>query len=1076
MYQASFSDSQSAEVEAILELLRAHRQGRPARAIARDCGLSLRRISPILNGLKRDGLLKERAGRWLLSDAEPARRKVPKAANAVQTPEGLELLRKICSFHADAVYEVAASKLSLAVDSAELRSELCAPVDWFQLATEGMAVSRDLLPAGEWGRQGGRTVFCGPIHRVVRKVRGGEETCWLPIFLVHATSQRHADRIEFRLEGNVQVNMDWLAYRFSAADEDLRDDFLIRIGLLREDQSGSLKPLEIRNFEACWEALRKNVTEIEWVGQRNLRSPVSPLDFARVRENGIYSHVLAFKEELPSFTKGLIHDLRTIARAKDSELASCGLTALLKVTTTSGSSQPDEEVTLAEASPLNPSQQDAVIRSLKEPLIVIQGPPGTGKSTVVRSTLLSIGVNGQAALFASKNHRAVDEVVERINPDKEGCPLVADLRPSDSGSRWTAQLLKALGQVEQNGEEILTKFRDSLSENQKLSSEILSAISASMQLADQLSEVSDHIIAWKASHPELDHLAEKLQFPVPASDILKMRQAQELSVLHPARWVGLLRTWHLLRALRLQASSEDVLTSEAIAHVAMLRVVELRGETLETEIRERPGQHQDAQRLDDLLQERQALVMEHLHKLPLAWAGRVRTEITALNQLRVAQPGRSRTVTSRARQVALDHFPKLLPGLPLWAITNLSANRAVPLKAGVFDLAVIDEAGQCDPASVLPLLFRAKRGMFVGDPQQLRPIGSLSIQKEDLLRRKYGMEGPEFGRFGFTGRSAYDLAQDALVIRGGKVGLLREHYRCHPQIAEFFNREFYEGNLLVRTTGRRGVHRNGGIKWTHVPGGSETVNASRWHRIQVDAILKELTSLADRDFDGSVGVVTPFREHAKRVRDAAHQVIGSRQIKKWNFLADTADGFQGGERDLVLFGLVGGGGGERPTPAFYLRDQNRFNVAVSRARHVLHVFGDLEWAKSCEVPVLNHLAEASQSNWGEATSSVRKDLIGPVWEPRLAEEMERAGLEYFQQYPACGHYLDFALFPPDGKRINVEVDGETYHRDRDGNLRPEDVRRDLVLRADGWTVKRFWVYELREDMDSCIRQIKTLVG
>jgi very-short-patch-repair endonuclease len=88
--------------------------------------------------------------------------------------------------------------------------------------------------------------------------------------------------------------------------------------------------------------------------------------------------------------------------------------------------------------------------------------------------------------------------------------------------------------------------------------------------------------------------------------------------------------------------------------------------------------------------------------------------------------------------------------------------------------------------------------------------------------------------------------------------------------------------------------------------------------------------------------------------------------------------------------------------------------------------------------------------------------------------MAREGIEYSQQYPTCGYYLDFATFP-DGKKLNIEVDGEKYHRDRYGNLRAEDIRRDLILKADGWFVQRFWVYELREDMKKCIRKIKSLM-
>ena len=48
-----------------------------------------------------------------------------------------------------------------------------------------------------------------------------------------------------------------------------------------------------------------------------------------------------------------------------------------------------------------------------------------------------------------------------------------------------------------------------------------------------------------------------------------------------------------------------------------------------------------------------------------------------------------------------------------WAVTSLSARGRVPFEPGYFDLVVIDEASQCDIASALPLLYRAKRSVII---------------------------------------------------------------------------------------------------------------------------------------------------------------------------------------------------------------------------------------------------------------------------------------------------------------------------------------------------------------------------
>ena len=64
---------------------------------------------------------------------------------------------------------------------------------------------------------------------------------------------------------------------------------------------------------------------------------------------------------------------------------------------------------------------------------------------------------------------------------------------------------------------------------------------------------------------------------------------------------------------------------------------------------------------------------------------------------------------------AQELLPRVAKFLPCWALTNLSARR-FPFAPAVFDIVVVDEASQCDIASALPLLFRAKRAVIIGDP------------------------------------------------------------------------------------------------------------------------------------------------------------------------------------------------------------------------------------------------------------------------------------------------------------------------------------------------------------------------
>lgn len=59
------------------------------------------------------------------------------------------------------------------------------------------------------------------------------------------------------------------------------------------------------------------------------------------------------------------------------------------------------------------------------------------------------------------------------------------------------------------------------------------------------------------------------------------------------------------------------------------------------------------------------------------------------------------------------------------------------------------------------------------------------------------------------------------------------------------------------------------------------------------------------------------------------------------------------------------------------------------------------------------------------------------------------------------------LIRANGRRLDIEVDGERYHRDWDGELVRRDQIRNLRLIEMGWDIIRFWVYEIRDSLPMC---------
>ncbi|ARN77041.1 hypothetical protein BST97_02945 [Nonlabens spongiae] len=89
------------------------------------------------------------------------------------------------------------------------------------------------------------------------------------------------------------------------------------------------------------------------------------------------------------------------------------------------------------------------------------------------------------------------------------------------------------------------------------------------------------------------------------------------------------------------------------------------------------------------------------------------------------------------KKIAELDFSKLLKNLPLWLVTLNKLNSVIPCVKNAFDLVIIDEATQCDLASAIPAIYRAKRVVVVGDPNQLGHYSFLSKFQQKQFREKH---------------------------------------------------------------------------------------------------------------------------------------------------------------------------------------------------------------------------------------------------------------------------------------------------------------------------------------------------
>jgi len=952
---------------------------------------------------------------------------------------------------------------------------------------------------------------------------GDEYRILTPSFVTRVVARRVGSDLELCASGAIEVNHGWLARRVK--NEEQRQELLELLGLattIRRDQDSD-EQWSVDTFDQAVNRLFECRREW-WKEFAQLSRPTREPEFAKLDGSGIYNRVLLLEPPRLKFGARLHTELLRIAlKAPDVELDRSALVSVFPHEppgATSASSEPRStpyDLGAAEYALLNADQRDACESALTNPLTVVTGPPGTGKSLVVAHVLSNLAIRGRAALFASRNHQAIEAVEPRLNALTEPRPLM--LRPSwpygqarqqfDWFRMMTELLAKptiagAADQLVQSraGVDVILKRRSEAEKQMQRLSDLRARLRGVQQV---ICECADRC------PPSWLEFAHRLP-DVPLAAGIRAVSDQ----LHAMDKVGdgwLVRVWHCLTAAvrrrNLRAAVLRLVSDPSLAPLDIgtqlpndpladlngtIRVLsDLRGlADLIEALREEQPIRTEVGTLQDLetLRERLSSATDGLHDATRA-ALRAVTEAAGADlpaerreifaQLRAALMNRPDELErmpdeSRFAKAFRDAAPDLMSHYPLWAVSNLSVGKALPLKAGLFDLVIIDEASQCDIPSIVPLLFRASRAMVVGDPNQLSHVTKLPRDMEMRVRSAHGVNDFAFERFTYRANSAFDVA----AYGGKRVAVtLRSHYRCAAPIIDYCNSAFYRGALIVRTDEDALRQRLAQAKksracvWTHVDEDVQPASSGCYSPNQVNAVDAELRRLAAAEFPGTIGVVTPFREQANRIRDRCSAVFDAAQRRKWHFIVDTVDGFQGDERDLVLLSLVGGSKMPMGSQLFLAGNPNRFNVAVSRARAVLHVFGDREWVRNSQIPFLAALAEAAESDEGRREVR-RSDLIGPVWEPRLAEALRRAGLEYEQQYPTCGYYLDFAFFS-NGIKVCAEVDGEAFHRSSTGDRLLDDLYRDTVLEAAGWIVVRFWVYELREDMDACVQRIQQAI-
>ena len=207
--------------------------------------------------------------------------------------------------------------------------------------------------------------------------------------------------------------------------------------------------------------------------------------------------------------------------------------------------------------------------------------------------------------------------------------------------------------------------------------------------------------------------------------------------------------------------------------------------------------------------------------------------------------------------------------------------------------------------------------MLVGDPQQLNPVILLDSKDNEKLMRLYNI--PE--EYNYIKNSIYKtfLSSDSV----SKEILLSHHYRCAPKIIEFNNKKYYNNRLSVETKPKT----DNPIFFADI---SDNVSTEKnIAPLEAGAII----DYAKQHRNEKIGVITPFVKQKKFIENLAKENALS------NVSCGTVHAFQGDEKDTVLFSLALTNKTSEKTYNWLNNNREIINVATSRAKDKLVVFG-----------------------------------------------------------------------------------------------------------------------------------------
>lgn len=774
----------------------------------------------------------------------------------------------------------------------------------------------------------------------------------------------------------------------------------------------------------------------------------------------------------PTVTAGVLHELMQIADKPSGVHRETVLNVInQEFLESSGESEIKiDENNVANFFPITPlslsdSQEDVIKKIEENDLLSVFGPPGTGKSQTIVNVIAHLVANNKTVLFASRMDKAVDVVAQRLS--ELNAPYLA-LRAGRAN--YQKQLNLELQELLSNKVDLNINSDDNLSADGDDMKELLKdirrmeeSVLSILSLEKKYSQIYDEFEMAKDSIADLTMIVEKFKYEELENAKKIFSVIEEIENKHKKNIFDKFKLFFDYRKIRKILKLNKALNTDILKRLPFelnAALEEARLGSIEDKIMSKGNLHQLLKRIKLLKAKQKKLAIDILKNKRRTALKNILSDAQKRRRLMIHSKSLvSRKANLQNRVLEKEDFKPLLSAFPCWCSTTYAISSSLPLKPAMFDVVIIDEASQCDIASCIPILFRAKKAIIVGDDKQLPHLSFLEKAKEQSFLSQYNIDDKYQLMWRFRDNSMFDLAN----YYSTTPVLLDEHFRSPSPIIGFSNQEFYGGKIKIMSPN---LNNKDIVELRIVKDGKVDYDATR-NVPECEEVVKTIQELIIDDKGNenpvSIGVISPFRAQVDLIKKAILKVFDGDTILKHKIDVGTAHTFQGDERDIMLLSWTFAPN-SHPQSLIFAQKPNLFNVAITRARHKLINFISREINELPEGILRNYLEYVRKINNTITSDTFKNDFEKTVFNAikeeftSLDKEMKiKAGVEMGSV--SADIVIDKLVVEIDGVEDNVES-------------KFNDIKKQAIMERCGFSVMRITKREWNISSSACLDRIR----